>query len=65
MQVLVNKKPLTIAKGSKLIDLLEELEFTRSVAVFVNDDQLLLADYDTFELEENDEIRIIKPLGGG
>lgn len=65
VEIIVNKRAITIPQDFKLIDLLEDLKYFKSVAVFVNGKQLLQIEYDTFLLSKNDDIRIIKPLGGG
>ncbi len=65
MVVVLNKKQITISDDCNLMDLIKELGFPKSVAVFINGKQLLMSQYDGFILSENDEVRIIKPLGGG
>ena len=65
MEVIVNKKTMTIAKDSKLIDLLKDLGYGRNVAVFIDKKQLLLSEYEDRHIVENNNIRIIRPLGGG
>lgn len=65
VQVIVNEKSIDIPHDSKMVDLLSYLDFTKSVAIFANGKQLLLAEYESFKLKEDDKIRIIKPLGGG
>lgn len=56
---------MTIAKDSKLIDLLKDLGYGRNVAVFIDKKQLLLSEYEDRQIVENNNIRIIRPLGGG
>ena len=65
MEVIVNKKTMTIAKDSKLIELLKDLGYGRNVAVFIDKKQLLLSEYEDRQIVENNNIRIIRPLGGG
>lgn len=65
MNVTVNKKSVIISKDFTVMDLLKHLNYGKYVAVFINDKQLLLSDYDNVSLKENDNIRILKPLGGG
>ena len=65
MKVIVNKKTMTIAKDSKLIELLKDLGYGRNVAVFIDKKQLLLSEYEGTQIVENNNIRIIRPLGGG
>lgn len=65
MEVVVNNKTISIPHNYTLKELLEYLNYTRSVAVFINGKQILMAEYDNYALNQNDNIRIIKPLGGG
>ena len=63
--VIVNKKPMNIPDKFTLMDLLSFMNYSKSVAVFINGKQLLQGEYEKYDLKENDNIRIIKPLGGG
>jgi len=63
--VTVNKKPMNIPDKFTLMDLLNFMNYSKSVAVFINGKQLLQVEYEKYNLKENDNIRIIKPLGGG
>ena len=65
MVVVLNKKQITIPEDYRVIDLIKFIDYPRSVAVFVNGKQLLMSQYESYILSENDNIRIIKPLGGG
>ncbi len=48
-----------------LVDLLRELGFSNRVAIWINNVQILQRDYITRQLQENDRVRIVKPLAGG
>lgn len=65
MKVIVNNRAFILSKGSTVTDLLEHMNSPKSVAVFINNRQLLLAEYDKYVLEEKDNVRVIRPLGGG
>ena len=65
MEIHVNKKTLSIPSDFTVGMLLTHINSSRSVAIFVNGKQLLMAEYDHFQLNQNDHIKIIKPLGGG
>lgn len=41
------------------------MELTSSVAIWINDLQLLQGDYPTYILKEGDKVKIFKPMGGG
>lgn len=65
MLITVNNKAIDINYKSTLMELLSLLNYNKSVAVFINARQLLQAEYEIYELKENDIVRIVKPLGGG
>ena len=65
MKVTVNNRAFILSNGSSVTDLLEHMNSPKSVAVFINGRQLLLVEYDKYVLEEEDNIRVIRPLGGG
>lgn len=65
MNLIVNKKAITIPHNSTVIDVLEYLNYSKAVAVFINGKQLLFSQYNNYPLQENDNVRVIKPLGGG
>lgn len=65
MKLIVNKKDTTIPQNFTVNNLLEFMNSSKSVAVFINGKQLLLSEYNIYPLKENDDVRIIKPLGGG
>ncbi len=65
MEVKVNKKIITIPEGYKVIDLLDHLNYGRNVSVFIDKTQLLMSEYESTQIKENNNIRIIRPLGGG
>lgn len=48
-----------------IINLLDKLNYSKHVAVWVNDVQLLQQEYSKYVLKNNDNVRIIKPFGGG
>lgn len=65
MEVIVNKKTITIPEDYKVIDLLKQLDYGKNVAVFIDKKQLLLSEYENTSIKENNNIRILRPLGGG
>lgn len=65
MNIKVNKKNIEVPEGCTIEGLLNHLKSSKSVAIFVNNNQLLMAEYNNYRLNENDEVKIIKPLGGG
>jgi sulfur carrier protein len=65
VEVIVNNKAIFIPHDYAVINLLKYLNYTKSVAVFINGKQILMSQYESYHLNQNDSIRIIKPLGGG
>lgn len=65
MKVIVNKENLDIPEDFKLIDLLNYLDYGRNVAVFIDKEQILLSEYDSRQIKENNTINILRPLAGG
>lgn len=65
VKIIVNKEAMTLPENSTVTELLEHINSSKSVAVFINGKQLLLAEYDHHIIKENDDIKIIRPLGGG
>jgi len=61
----VNNKNISIPPGFTVRELLQHIQSSKSVAVFINGKQLLMAEYDGYRLNEEDNVKIIKPLGGG
>jgi len=65
MKVEVNKKRVDVPENCTISMLLDIINSRYSVAIFVNGKQLLMKEYGSCRLNENDNIRIIRPLGGG
>ncbi|NYB75866.1 sulfur carrier protein ThiS [Sedimentibacter hydroxybenzoicus DSM 7310] len=65
MEVIVNNKTMTVPHNYTVSNLIKHLNYIESVAVFINGKQILMSQYGNYQLSKNDNIRIIKPLGGG
>ncbi len=65
MNILFNQQQKSVAEGSLVIDLLVSQGLSKRVAVWVNQQRLLQQEYATRQLEEGDQVKVIKPLGGG
>lgn len=65
MIILLDNNPIEVSEGTTIEALITTLGYMGSVAVFVNDKQLLMSQYKSFTVSENDRVIIIKPLGGG
>lgn len=65
MNVIMNKKNKQIQDGSRVIDLLVSAGLSKRVAVWVNDQRLMQKEYETRQLQEGDQVRVLRPLGGG
>ena len=64
LKVTFNKKEIEIAEGTTVKELLESTN-NKKAAVWINDIQLLKAEYDTRILASGDVIRVLKTIAGG
>ena len=65
MKVTCNNKTMEIEEKITLPELLEMLNYRKTVAVFINGKQLLSSQLEGYRINEGDKIRIIRILGGG
>ncbi|NLX63024.1 MAG: sulfur carrier protein ThiS [Tissierellia bacterium] len=66
MIIIVNGKEKAIKAKTTILDLLHMEGYGNQwVGVWVNNRQLLQKEYSTYTINEGDEIKIIRPLGGG
>lgn len=65
MEVSINKNPISIPHGFNVIELIDYIKSLNSVAVFINGQQFLFSQYTKYILEEKDDIKIMRSLGGG
>jgi len=65
MEVKVNRKVIDIPMDMGLVELLSMLGLSNWVTVIINEKSILQGDYSQVSLKGNDDIIIIKPLGGG
>lgn len=64
MKVIVNSKLTEIAENLPLADLLKQLDYQRCV-VIINGKHILLKDYSCRILNADDDIKLVRILGGG
>ncbi|MDN5346644.1 MAG: ThiS family [Clostridia bacterium] len=65
MEISINNKIYKAKDNSTVMDILNDLGFSRQVAVWVNEYKLLQKEYPTYRLQPGDKLKIIKPLVGG
>lgn len=65
MEIKVNNRSLSIPDDYTVCELLNHMKYPKSSAVFVNGRQLMFCEYDDHGLNEKDNIKIIRILGGG
>lgn len=65
MEIQVNGKPQSIPDDCTVGQLLCHMNYPKPSAVFVNERQILFREYDNYKLNEKDNVRIIRMLGGG
>lgn len=65
IKVKINKEEETLDEGTTVFRMLEERGIKSRSAVWINGKQLLLSEYETNIIEENDEIKILRVVAGG
>ena len=65
IRITVNQNPHTLTGGATIENLLTSLGYNQRVAVWVNGQQLLLADYPTRIVVEGDQIKVRRIVAGG
>lgn len=64
MKFIYNNKEAEHPEGTTVRDLLNEKNI-RKAAVWVNDEKLLKAQYDDFEIKPGDRVRLLRIQAGG
>ncbi len=64
MNIVLNDNPVEIPEGSLLRDLLSQYGY-RKCAVIINGRHILLKDYESWILKNDDKVKIVRILGGG
>lgn len=64
MLVTINKKETRLEDGLTVSQLLK-LRKLRKAAVWINGQQLMLADYESWKIQEGDNIRLLRIMAGG
>jgi len=65
INVTVNKEETVLPEGTTVVKLLELRGIKSRSSVWVNGNQLLLAEYPTWVLQEGDEVKILRIVAGG
>ena len=65
IHVIVNNKNTRLPEGTLLSELLQKNAYEGRVSVWIDEVQLLAADYPTRVLFDGEKIRIIRLVGGG
>jgi sulfur carrier protein len=64
MKIFVNDKQVEAAEGLLLSDLIKQFDYQKYVAI-INGKHILLKDYSSRILIENDNVKLVRILGGG
>ena len=64
MLVTINKKETQLEEGLTVSQLLQ-LRNLRKAAVWINGKQLMLADYESWKIQEGDNIKLLRIMAGG
>lgn len=65
MKIILNGEEKHIKDNITVKELLVGLKLSYAVAVFINKRQLLQAEYEGWQINAFDKVRIFKPLSGG
>ncbi|MDW7672449.1 MAG: MoaD/ThiS family protein [Bacillota bacterium] len=65
MKIIFNQETIDLPEESRVIDLLQNQGFGRNTAVWVNNKRLLQQEYPVRRLQDGDQVRVLRPLGGG
>jgi thiamine biosynthesis protein ThiS len=65
MKIIFNQETIDVPEESRVIDLLQNQGFGRNTAVWVNNKRLLQQEYTVRRLQDGDQVRVLRPLGGG
>jgi thiamine biosynthesis protein ThiS len=65
MKITFNQERIDLPQESRVIDLLQSQGFSRNTAVWVNNKRLLQQEYAVRRLQDGDQVRVLRPLGGG
>lgn len=65
MNIFVNQKPMTVASGTSLSDLLRLADAKPPFAVAINKEFIPKGDYSQVTINNDDHIEIISPITGG
>lgn len=65
INVMINKVETVLPEGTTVVKLLEQRGIKSRSSVWVNGNQLLLAEYPTWVLQEGDEVKILRIVAGG
>jgi sulfur carrier protein len=64
MNILINEKPVEIPEGLVVRDLINQFGYRRC-AVIINGRHILLKDYGSCILKNDDNVKLVRILGGG
>lgn len=65
MKVIINGKEENIPNNLTILQLFKYKNIKTKASIWINGIQILLKDYPEKKIEENDNIKILKILGGG
>tara|TARA_Y100000748_G_C15501786_1_gene490414 strand:- start:1049 stop:1249 length:201 start_codon:yes stop_codon:yes gene_type:complete len=66
MNISINKEMISLPAETTVTDLLERLDIKRKhIAVEINMEIIPKSEFDEYRLKENDNVEIIRAVGGG
>ena len=65
MKIMLNGKECLIEENFTAVMLLETMGYKGKTAIWVNGVQLLLSEYQNYLIKEDDQVKILRIIGGG
>jgi thiamine biosynthesis protein ThiS len=65
MEIQLNGKPCTVQAPCSAAELLSARGYKGKTTIWVNGIQLLLSEYESHQLKEADQVKILRIIGGG
>lgn len=65
VKVIINNKEEHIPENITVLELFKYKKIRSNSSIWINDRQLLLKEYNSYQIKENDDLKIITIIGGG
>lgn len=65
VKVIINNKEEHIPENITVLELFNYKKIRSNSSIWINDRHLLLKEYESYQIKENDDLKIITIIGGG